>query len=269
VRIKYGTAADKVITQINSITYHGAQRARALKSLQSKPCLRLCGLCPDEHIYEQTLPLVNLDSESKDLWEVRRQSYDKDYCIQDINSVPGAYSIMHSGRMRLVVYTDGSCLYPRHRKLAHAGWGVVYSCTDDSLNEHGPVLSIVQTSYRAEVRAVLQVIARCKADVLICSDCKAVVDQVQNYILSGQRNVSTAAPELWEVIYDLLEAACEVDKGHIAIKWVPSHLNDDKKQLSGRNILQQVILRYTTLMGMWLRTHKLHWVLAHMVLNPL
>ena len=142
-----GNAATGVISQIDVESYHGTQRARSLRALFSKPCLRLCGLCPDEHIYEQTLPLVNLDSEANDLWEVRRCSYDKQYCIYDINDVPGAYSIFHSGRMRLVVYTDGSCLYPRHRKLAHAGWGVVYSCTDDSLNEHGPVLSIGQTSY--------------------------------------------------------------------------------------------------------------------------
>jgi hypothetical protein len=91
------------------------------------------------------------------------------------------------------------------------------------------VLSIVQTSYRAEVRAILQVLARCKADVLICSDCKSVVNQVQDYLTSRRRNILTAAPELWEVIHDLLEEACDADNNHIAIKWVPSHLDDEKK----------------------------------------
>jgi len=41
VRSKYGTAAGKVIAQINVDTYHGTQRARALTRLLSKTCLRL------------------------------------------------------------------------------------------------------------------------------------------------------------------------------------------------------------------------------------
>ena len=152
-----------------------------------------------------------------------------EYGIFAIEDVPGVHSVFHDSRQRLVVYTDGSCLFPRHQTLAHAGWGVVYSTTHHDLNEHGPVLSIVQTSYRAEVRAVAQALARCKVDVLVCSDCRSVVNQLQQYIETRQRNATTAAPELWEVIYDLLDASCDADNLHVAIKWIPAHLDDEDK----------------------------------------
>ncbi|CED82168.1 Ribonuclease H [Phaffia rhodozyma] len=67
-----------------------------------------------------------------------------------------------SGRLRkldgtLVVYTDGSAKGSGLR-LADAGWGVVWSHTNQQLNRCGYMPGLYQTSNRAELNAILEAI---------------------------------------------------------------------------------------------------------------
>jgi hypothetical protein len=96
-------AINHTLEQVGENPYHGYQRARLLKQLLSKPCLRICGLCPDQHSYPQNLPRVNLDSEAADMWELRQLANNAEYGIFAIEDVPGAHSVFHDSRQRLVV----------------------------------------------------------------------------------------------------------------------------------------------------------------------
>jgi len=59
---------------------------------------------------------------------------------------------------------------------------------------HGPV----QTSYRAELRALLHVVRTTSVHVLIMIDCKAVVNAMQNFIDTGSRGEGKLCEnELW------------------------------------------------------------------------
>ena len=132
---------------------------------------------------------------------------------------------------RLCFYTDGSCQFSRQPQLAHAGWGVVFASSGTKAKRSGPVIAQLQTSYRAELRAIAQVLAICKCPFLICTDCKTIVKQIEAYKSSKERSTDTPAPELWDFIYDIIDLT---DDDRIMVQWVPSHLDDpdnrEKKQ---------------------------------------
>ena len=52
-----------------------------------------------------------------------------------------------------LVFTDGSASNGTHRYLARAGWGV-YCRPNSKLNTNAPLRGLIQTSYRAEIRAI-------------------------------------------------------------------------------------------------------------------
>jgi len=113
---------------------------------------------------------------------------------------------------------------PKHQSLAHAGWGVAYGNKDCTLNDFGPLESPVQTSYRAEVRAAAQAIARvCPSGIFV--DCQAVVTQANDFLRTGNRD-ATKATGLWDFIYNRLELVID---NEIILKWVPSHLDEKHK----------------------------------------
>ena len=62
------------------------------------------------------------------------------------------------------VYTDGSCANCKCRFLARAGWGVFFG-KDAKQNCKRPLDGPVQTSYRAEVKALYHVVLTAKAPV--------------------------------------------------------------------------------------------------------
>ena len=63
----------------------------------------------------------------------------------------------HDGWWYMVAYTDGSAHNPEHRLTSRAGWAVWYG-SDSPYNVSAPLCGLVQTSYKAEARALLQVV---------------------------------------------------------------------------------------------------------------
>ena len=66
--------------------------------------------------------------------------------------------------------------------------------------------SPVQTSYRAELRALAQVLARCRAPAAVFTDCNAIAKKAQRYQQRGHRDLDLAAPLPWEYIFDMIDA---------------------------------------------------------------
>ena len=125
------------------------------------------------------------------------------------------------------VYTDGSCLNGTSKTLARAGWGVFFgkdSTHNVSSLLHGPV----QTSFRAEVRALLHVISIATERCLIMVDCKSVVT-ISNEIMEKRTlpNKPLHENDLWEEIANLVANA---PQNFFIAQWMPSHLEEDKNK---------------------------------------
>ena len=185
----------------------------------TKPCFRLCGICPEQKLEKR--PTASNAHEETDLQQLRDLRANTHKAITDPHAITGAHFAHTNGRQRLCVYTDGSCILPRHRKLAHAGWGVAFSLHAEEWGDCGPLKSGVQTSYRAEVRAIAHALARTKTPTLICSDCKAAVTTLQNYLRTGRRPANPS--ELWTFIFNTVDLLPD----YFDIRWVPAHLGDD------------------------------------------
>ena len=109
--------------------------------------------------------------------------------------------------MSTIVYTDGSAIHGTSRALARAGWGVFYGegCKHNiSSKLHGQV----QTSYRAEVRALLHAIQTAGTPICVYVDCQGVVNTINKFVDSGYV-VPTKLNEtdLWERIFEVVKCA--------------------------------------------------------------
>ena len=107
-----------------------------------------------------------------------------------------AQCLLQTRTHKRCIYTDGSCLRPRSKTLAHPGWGVSSGGTADAETDYGPLNAAVQTNYRAELRAMAQALARCKCMVVIYSDCNTIVKQINRYRADGIRITTGTAPQL-------------------------------------------------------------------------
>lgn len=125
------------------------------------------------------------------------------------------------------VYTDGSCLNGTDRLLAWTGWGV-YFAEGPAMNcksmLHGPV----QSSYRAEVRALLHVVRSSVARTVIMIDCKSVLDMI-NCFLKSRKWPATELQEqdLWDDIFGFCE---KLPENYFIAMWMPSHLDEEKNK---------------------------------------
>ena len=74
------------------------------------------------------------------------------------------------------MFTDGSVAMPRSQWLVHAGWGI-YTKDGALANDWGKLGGPPYTSYRAELRGVLEACSRAVAPIYIMCDNQAVVNK--------------------------------------------------------------------------------------------
>ena len=72
------------------------------------------------------------------------------------------------------VFTDGSLLNPTITWAQRGGYGVFFG--NCSYNISLPLYGFIQTSFRAELRAVLAALLACSLPLWITSDCLGVVN---------------------------------------------------------------------------------------------
>ena len=107
---------------------------------------------------------------------------------------------------------------------------------------HGPV----QTSYRAELRAVLHVVKTASCRILVMCDCKSVVNTFQDFQMHGRRKCGALQEEdLWTQIFDIMEGRDEIVK----VKWMPSHLDDPKNRDKKEKALGNKIICEDDILG--------------------
>ena len=96
-----------------------------------------------------------------------------------------------------------------------------------------PLCGPVQTSYRAELRAILHVVRTAIDPVVVMCDCKSVVDTYNNAARGDMVDPKKLNDDdLWKQIFELKDPTI------VKVQWMPSHLNDegyeDKKKAALR-----------------------------------
>jgi ribonuclease HI len=217
-----------------SNSYHGPYRSRQLRTLYETSCFRLCGICPapPEHIHYDAPTSEDEIKDVDNLYQVAAGNTEVSHITQT-TLCEDRWISEYNGIQRISIYTDGSCLEPRS-ETARAGWAVVYGSKHSDMCDYGPLNSAIQTSYRAELRAVAQAIVRCKVPFCIKSDCKSIVDQVNRYIRDKKRPSNLPYMKLWNLIFDILEI---MPRDFAQIVWIPGHMDSEDKKRKYQHLL--------------------------------
>ena len=129
----------------------------------------------------------------------------------------------------LVVFTDGSAVCTASEWLHHGGWGVLTS-EKAKTNVHGRLVGHPTTSYRAEVRAILEAISRIGTDACIVCDNQSAIQQLQKILeCRGQRPTWSSEDECSD-FWVQIAAVISQTRLRLCAKWMPSHLDDVKRK---------------------------------------
>ena len=132
----------------------------------------------------------------------------------------------------LHVFTDGSCFEQHCPQSRFAGWSViqadtsaVHDFTGSLILDSGVLPGLLQSAGRAEVFAVLRAlqISRSHAgEVMLWSDCDAVVKRLRKLLNGGVVKCGSSHSDLWEDIHGCLQDR----RGPTRITRVAAHQNE-------------------------------------------
>eukprot|EP00972_Heterocapsa_arctica_P034938 5143706-Heterocapsa_arctica.AAC.1 len=120
------------------------------------------------------------------------------------------------------VYIDGSSY--KSGASNYSGWGL-WSPDDQSFNEHGPLKGIMQSSDRAEVRALVAALEKSEGNIEIITDNQYVRDTAQ-YIASVCTVRKCKHSDLWDIINNQIHKMTN-------IRWV----KEEREGYCGRSCL--------------------------------
>ena len=153
-------------------------------------------------------------------------------CLQLSVNMPGRFSLRDcircsptrdklSGLVKLTqfshLFVDGSCLLPQHRPLRIAAWAVALAASSaqstPQVLQAGPLPGILQTSFRAEIYALLVAVMCVEASVgcfCIWSDCAGVVSRVLRFLQGcpKPRFIFAKLFRATAIVLDLLQKEC-------------------------------------------------------------
>ena len=161
-----------------------------------------------------SLKLFGLVSEPEDyrLWQK---------CLVDI---PFPQILRSTVQEQQIVYTDGSCLFPRWEHLRVASYAAIRANTDGTFDviSQGLLPTGFHSAYRAEIFG-LAVAVRTFTKVVVSLDCKGVVDTARLLIdqkLAGYVTLPRENADLWAYFLESLEG-CALSECHV--RWVRGH----------------------------------------------
>ncbi len=146
----------------------GPQRVAELERLIGLPCVANCGVIPESEYFKRGgAPIPPMAprflTRNSNLGDLTPSQLDR---------------LRRDEQGRIVVFTDGSAVYPQDRRRRRAAWGTCYA-PDHPWNADGPVHTDTQTVFAAELMATVHAMAAASTPTRIVSDCRAVVDIVR------------------------------------------------------------------------------------------
>ena len=184
--------------------------------------------------------IVNADEETT-AWAAQqetRSTFPLYECQECINWDELAEKITVKNIIMMIIFTDGSASAMNTDWLAYGGWGL-YIRSGSSQNIGGALTGRPTTSYRAEVRAVLETIWRIRVPTCIVTDCKTVCQILDGIIHSIDTNGKICWPnddgchDYWETIVENLLQK----RAPVAVRWMPSHLGEEGKKEAKQTFL--------------------------------
>ena len=127
------------------------------------------------------------------------------------------------------LFTDGSCIDPKHPDTRVAAWAVVQGYVEGSprVVASGPLHGLIQTAYRAEISAALHACRRAlesRRAARIWCDCQGVVTRLRRLISgSWQPTAGSSSYDLW---LELAEVVSQCP-GLLQVLKVAAHDDDD------------------------------------------
>lgn len=213
IRQVYLDAVEDIIRPIKALTFkRGVRRIQLLRNLLDLPCFQQCGICPyDLQTLKPALEVKVNDPHHE------APNRDQRFCGD-----PNADTEDIGGCTYTEVYTDGSCLDSTNHFLARAGLGFFYA-KNSVHNCAFPLEGPVQTSYRAELKALMHAVHNAATPVIVMCDCKSVVNTYNNYV-SGRLDphAKLAERDLWDQIFHLVDPGSDC----VVVRWMPSHLDE-------------------------------------------
>ena len=143
--------------------------------------------------------------------------------------------VLRNGRWYVLVYTDGSVPFPGHPWLAHGGWGLFVNATS-SANDYGSLEGGPFSSYRAELRGLVEAISRAAAPICVVLDNEAVCNGARDLIDRLDRSLDRMPPESSELPNsdsmwaDVAWLIANAPRGFFRVMWVPSHLLEEGRE---------------------------------------
>ena len=179
----------------------------------------------------QGAPAPVLPVQLEHAWAVRPDNMDELlHYLQEIPWDPahGLRELPPARQMRHL-FVDGSCMVPAIPQLRLASWSVVCGLPDCSgtseVLEAGPLPTIVQTSYRAEIFAALkalQVVDQTVGEFCIWSDCAGVVARLQRFEDGCPKpRPLTNNCDLWGPVWCLMQRVGE----RVHVRKAPAHVD--------------------------------------------
>ena len=158
-------------------------------------------------------------------WSLRPHTWHQWYRWLASISLPEAIPVPDFG-MDVHVFTDGSCLNQAHPNCRLASWSVVlagFDTTAGHVVDSGPLPGLMQSSYRAEIFAVIRALQAMRMQtgrVHIWSDCQAVVTRVRRLLRGGEPKPNSAHSDLWKLVFESIR---DLSPGQIEITKVAAH----------------------------------------------
>ena len=106
---------------------------------------------------------------------------------------------------------------PQSPVFARSGFGVFVG-TGSPANHNAMLQGASQSTYRAELRAIVHVLKHLATDIKIISDCKSVVQGMQNLLDGDSINKGNDDEDLWELAKELLAMRGDIQ---VEIEWMP------------------------------------------------
>ncbi len=199
---------DALRTYRQFVAERSQNRATWITELLKKPCVRNCGVLPEDPVLHSGL---NMPTEQEG-------SLGKPVTPEHQLSPEHRDSHRHRDG-RIVVAVDGSASDPDDWRRTRAGWSVFVS-EGHPWNSSGHLPGQLQSSYRAELAAAMNAIITIPRPIHILSDCQGIVDGVQE-IIDGGKPEKGDCEDLWRKVKDAITARPRDD---VAISWIKSHI---------------------------------------------
>ena len=156
-----------------------------------------------------------------------------------------------AGQTFRVIFTDGSIKNAKHPWLAHGGW-VVFAGPNSLANDWGHLKGPPFSSYRAELRALIEAFSRATVPVWVVCDNKAVADQAaellaKNYAtrkgVVGHPDLALVSPldrPGYDPMWDAVDGIVSRSPLHFfKVSWIPGHLLDEGHESKLELFLQE------------------------------